>query len=419
MIAFLRGLIKNLPTLLIAIIMAVSAWTAAVISSDPNELSVYAQPITVEFLGQDPQLIVLGSPVRQVKVTINAPRSVWTSLTAQTSQVKAFVDLSGLSEGTFQLPVQVQVNTKPVEVVQISPEAISVTLERMINQTYPVQLVTSGNPAVGYQAEQPVISPENVAVSGPQTMVNQIQQIRAVVDLTQVKQNIQNSLLLQAVDANGDTIEGVSISPERISVNIPVTQKGGYRNVVIKVVTQGKLADGYRLTNISIYPPNVTVYSSDPLKVESLPGYVETQPILLDNIRSDLMLPIQLSLPEGISLVGVEQITLQAGIAAIESSLTLSRLPIQVEGLATGFAATVSPEVVDVILSGPLPLLEQLTSAAVQVTINLNEMEPGTYQITPTVTKDSEEIRIDSVLPATIEVVIQSSAPTLSPTSTP
>jgi YbbR domain-containing protein len=412
-------LIKNLPTLLIAIIMAVSAWTAAVISSDPNELSVYSQPINVEFLGQDPQLIVLGSPIRQVKVTINAPRSVWASLTGQTSQINAFVDLSGLSEGTYQLPVQVQVNTKPVEVVQISPEAISVTLERMVNQTYKVQLVTNGNPAVGYQAEEPVISPENVAVSGPQTMVNQIQQIRAIVDLNQVKQNIQNSLLLQAVDANGDTIEGVTISPERISINIPVTQKGGYRNVVIKVVTQGKLADGYRLTNISIYPPNVTVYSSDPLRVESLPGYVDTMPILLDNIRSDLILPIELNLPEGISLVGVEQITLQAGIAAIESSLTLSRLPIQVEGLATGYAATVSPEVVDVILSGPLPLLEQLTSAGVQVTINLSEMEPGTYQITPNVTNDSEEIRIDSVLPATIEVVIQSSAPTLSPTSTP
>lgn len=419
MIAFLRGLIKNLPTLLIAIIMAVSAWTAAVISSDPNELNVYSQPITIEFLGQDPQLIVLGSPVRQVRVTINAPRSVWTSLTAQTSRIHAFVDLSGLSEGTFQLPVQVQVDTRPLEVVKISPDTVSVTLERMVNQTFAVQLVTSGNPAVGYQAEKAVISPENVAVSGPQTLVNRIQQIRAIVDLNQVKQSIQNSLLLQAVDANGDTIEGVSISPERISVNIPVTQKGGYRNVVIKVVTQGKLADGYRLTNISIYPPNVTVYSSDPLKVESLPGYVETMPIQLDNIRSDLMLPIQLNLPEGISLVGVEQITLQAGIAAIESSLTLSRLPVQVEGLSTGMVATVSPEVVDVILSGPLPLLEQLSGASVQVTIDLSEMEPGTYQITPSVVVDSEEIRIESVLPATIEVVIQSSAPTLSPTSTP
>jgi YbbR domain-containing protein len=155
------------------------------------------------------------------------------------------------------------------------------------------------------------------------------------------------------------------------------------------------------------------------LKVESLPGYVETMPIQLDNIRSDLMLPIQLNLPEGISLVGVEQITLQAGIAAIESSLTLSRLPVQVEGLSTGMVATVSPEVVDVILSGPLPLLEQLSGASVQVTIDLSEMEPGTYQITPSVVVDSEEIRNESVLPATIEVVIQSSAPTLSPTSTP
>ncbi len=159
MIALLRTFLKNLPTLLIAIIMAIAAWTAAVITSDPNELRVYAQPVNVEYLGQDPQLIVLGTSVRQVRVTINAPRSIWVALNAQTSHIKAFVDLSGLSTGTFELPIQVQVNTRPVEVVQITPETISITLEKMVNQPFPVQLITTGSPAVGFQAEKAVISP--------------------------------------------------------------------------------------------------------------------------------------------------------------------------------------------------------------------------------------------------------------------
>ncbi len=415
MITLLRAFLKNLPTLLIAIIMAISAWTAAVISSDPNELRVYAQPIIVEYLGQDPQLIVLGSSVRQIRATINAPRSVWTAINAQTSHIKAFIDLSGLSSGTFEIPIQVQVDTRPVEVVQISPETISITLEKMVNHTFPVQLMMNGNPAVGFQAEKAIISPTEVMVTGPLSLVNQIEQIRATVELNQVKQAVQNTLVLQAVDANGDFIDGVSISPERINVNIPVTQKGGYRNVVIKVVTQGTLANGYRLTNISVYPPNVTVYSNDPSKVDNLPGYVETKPIQLDNIKSDLILPIELNLPDGVSLVGVEQINLQAGIAAIESSLTLSRIPILFEGLSDGMTAEVSPEVVDVILSGPLPLLDQLTAGAVQVVINLTDLLPGTYQIIPSVNVDSQEIRIESVLPATIEVVIQSNAPTPKP----
>ncbi len=415
MITLLRAFLKNLPTLLIAIIMAISAWTAAVISSDPNELRVYAQPVTVEFLGQDPQLIVLGSSVKQIRATINAPRSVWTALNAQTSHIKAFIDLSGLASGTFEIPIQVQVDTRPVEVVQISPQTISITLEKMVNHTFPVQLMMNGNPAVGFQAEKAIISPTEVMVTGPLSVVNQIEQIRAAVELNQVKQSIQNTLVLQAVDANGDFIDGVSISPERISVNLPITQKGGYRNVVIKVVTQGTLANGYRLTNISVYPPNVTVYSNDPSKVDSLPGYVETKPIQLDNLKSDLILPIELNLPEGVSLVGVEQINLQAGIAAIESSLTMSRIPIQFEGITDGLTASASPEVVDVILSGPLPLLDQLSPAAVQVMLNLTGMVPGTYQIIPIVTVDSQEIRIESVLPATIEVVIQSNAPTPTP----
>jgi hypothetical protein len=67
-IASLREFIKNLPTLLIAFIMAVAAWTAAVIASDPNELRVYGQPVSIEYLGQDPQMVILGNPISSVRV---------------------------------------------------------------------------------------------------------------------------------------------------------------------------------------------------------------------------------------------------------------------------------------------------------------------------------------------------------------
>ena len=73
----------------------------------------------------------------------------------------------------------------------------------------------------------------------------------------------------------------LTFNPADIAATIPITQKGGYRNVVVKVITQGSLANGYRLSNISVNPPTVTVYSSDPAKVEALPGYVETTPINL------------------------------------------------------------------------------------------------------------------------------------------
>ena len=103
-------------------------------------------------------------------------------------------------------------------------------------------------------------------------------------------------------------------------------------------------------------------------------------------------------------------------VTAIESSLTLqSELTIQ--GLTSGLQATPSPEVVDVILSGPLPKLDTLKPKDVQVTLNLFDLERGTHKVVPTVIAP-EGIKVESILPDTIEVEI-SVAPTPTPTLEP
>ena len=73
------------------------------------------------------------------------------------------------------------------------------------------------------------------------------------------------------------------------------------------------------------------------------------------------------------------------------------------------------PTTVDIIFSGPLPLLDALNASDIQVTVDLNNYLPGTYQIEPVVVVTSDEIKIESILPETIEVMIQSNVPTPTP----
>jgi YbbR domain-containing protein len=191
---------------------------------------------------------------------------------------------------------------------------------------------------------------------------------------------------------------------------------GGYRNVVVKVMVTGQIADGYRLTNLSVFPPAVTVFSTDPNLVNSLPGYVETVPLALNNAKDDLDVKLGLSLLPGVSVVGDQTVEVIVGVAAIESSLTLSNQPVVAIGLPPGLAARTSPESVDVILSGPLPLLDALTQSDVRVTVDMTGASIGTYQRTPKIELTIPELNVESILPGTIEVII-SNAPT--PTVTP
>ena len=88
----LRWFVRFLPTLFMALILAVIVWVSAVTSSDPNEEREYAAPIPVTVLGLDPDLIISGQFVDEVKVTIRAPRSVQERLAVNPDAVHAFIN---------------------------------------------------------------------------------------------------------------------------------------------------------------------------------------------------------------------------------------------------------------------------------------------------------------------------------------
>ena len=181
----------------------------------------------------------------------------------------------------------------------------------------------------------------------------------------------------------------------------------------MKVITKGQIASGYRVTNISVFPPAVTVFSSDPNLVEDLPGYVETEQLDLTGVKDDLDVGLALDLPPGISLVGEQTVEVQVGIATIEGSITLENMEVLVSGITEGYEVNVSPQTVDVILSGPLPILDSLTADDVRIFIELEGEEEGIYQRIPQVEISISEIVVESILPASLEIeILQVPTPT-------
>lgn len=147
-------------------------------------------------------------------------------------------------------------------------------------------------------------------------------------------------------------MEGITVSPEFIHVTMPVSEQGGYRDVAVKVIVTGRVASGYRLTDIwhSAHCDCVCRQFSE--LVNTLPGVVETQPLDLQNAQEDINTRLALNLPEGISIVGDQTVLIQAGVSPIQSSITLAGERVEITGLSSGLTAQVSPTTVDVIVSG-------------------------------------------------------------------
>ena len=416
----IRWLATNLRTFLWAFIMALAVWVAAVSSSDPDEVRAYPNPIPVEIVGQDPSLVITGDVPKQVELTLRAPRSVWDRLLNEENSVRAVLDLSGLSDGAHTLEIQIQIATRPVRIVSVTPRTATVTLEPLATRTFPIKLALTGQPAIGYQAGDPTLTPKEIIVSGPQSVVDRVTQVRVPLSLAGVRESVEQTVTVQPLDANNQIVAGLGLNPAEVTVDIPISQQGGYRDLAVKVVVTGQVANGYRLANISVFPPVVTVFSGDPALVNSLPGVLETQPLDLENANDELTTRLAINLPDGVSLVGDQTVLVRVNVTPIQSSLTLSNKSIQIEGLSNGWYVQVAPRTVDVILSGPLPLLDILSSQEVRVTVDVTGLDVGTHQLAPMVDVLVSNITVESILPGTVEVVLSKSPlNTPVPTSTP
>jgi YbbR domain-containing protein len=407
MVEFLRKFARLLPTLLTAFILALAVWISAVTSNDPIEQRTYPSAVPIEIVGQSPALVLTSGQPGSVSLVLSAPRSIWDQLTSTPGAVRAIVDLSAVDAGTHTLPVQVQIVPRPARKISQSPLTVTLRLENLETKELAINLVQRGTPAIGYLAENPTLSRQTAIVSGPQSLVERVAEVRAVIDINQASQTINRTVTLQALDENELPVNNVTLLPEQVTVSQVITQRFGYRNVVVKVVVTGQVAPGYRLTNISVFPPAVTVFSSNPQVVSDLPGYIETQPLDIGGANDDMDISLMLNLPEGVSVVGEQtEVLVRVSIAAIESSLTLPNVPVEITGLGPGLRAVISPETVTVILSGPVALLDRLKVEDVRIVVDLANRTVGIYQIEPEVEVLLSELVVESILPENVEVSI-------------
>jgi len=408
----LRWLWGNLGSLLLAFTLAVAVWIVAVISEDPTDTRELASPIAIDYVGLRQGLLIVGDPPpASGRVTLRAPLSVWDLIGFES--VGLMVDLSGLEEGTHSLEVRPILNVEPARVEDHQPQSVTLTLERAATTSVDVEVVTLGEPQLGYRTSAASAFPTRTILLGAVSQVDQLASVRAEVNVTDRREDFEQEVTLVALDRAGNRLLGLQFDPARVQVSVQIEPRERFQLVSVVPNLEGEEAlseAGYRLTDVSVTPEVVTVFSADPEALEALPGFVLTLPLDLSGATGDLERRLSLDLPEGISPVENQGVLVRVSIAPVEGTITLSRV-VEVRGLAVGLFATLSPEAVDIILTGPLPTLNSLQLEDVRVIVDLLDLGPGTHQIPPQVIISQTDVENEPVFPATIEVTISNSPP--------
>ncbi len=382
-----RWLRQNLSLFLLSLLLAFFFWAVATESEDPTRINTLNTAISVEVQGLPEDMVATGAENARVQVEIRAPESVWSRIRAEgTEAVDAYIDLTGVTTGTVETPVLVEVGPQPSEVTQRSPETIKLTVERIAEKEVPVNVRIQGSPAVGFSAEAHEVAPQSVRVRGPESQVIEVVRADVTVSIEGRQSNLRGDYEPVPMNEDGETVARVDVMPESVTVNIPIAQLGFYRD--IPVFTGALLvqpAPGYRISDIEYYPQVVKVVGRPEL-VQSV-QFLQTEPITLDGITQTVTTQVDLQTPPGLSLLqpASPEVTVTLSVEVIRSGLTLEISP-TIRGLAPGLTAEVGPDSVVVILSGPFAVMDELAAEDVEVILDLAGYRRGEYTIVPQVT---------------------------------
>ncbi|MBM3128727.1 MAG: hypothetical protein FJ009_08905 [Chloroflexi bacterium] len=414
--ALFRSIFGHFTSLVTAFLFAVIVWSVATVEENPSREGYFYDTLPVEIVNRPDDLIVFQRSVERARVKLRAPQASWDQL--QPTSFRASANLARLNVGEHRIAIQVQVNDPRVTVVVIEPLEVKVRLEQVKTRTLDVQSDVLDAAPLGFVFRPPTLTPPQVSVTGAAILVDQIAEVSADIYLRGAKAPVEREVSVQARDAQDNVISGLTISPTVVIVKVPVEQRVGYKDVSIKTMMKGAPAPGYWLSNIVVNPSTVTIVGSPDI-LAKIPGFVETVPLDVSNATADLSKRAALSLPEGVSVLNNEGVTVQVSVTPLLGGQTVRR-KISLQGLKRGQTATISPDSVEVILSGPLPSLQNLAADDVQVIVDVAGLAAGVHQLKPRVPVVSGALRVQNVVPDTVQITITDlSTPTLAPSPNP
>jgi hypothetical protein len=169
-----RGfLTSNLRLKLLALTCAVALWFF-VAGQSSTEVR-FLVPLGIK--GTPKNTLVTSTPPGSLEVRVTGPKLVIHNLSP--TQIMADLDLTDAAEGESTYKIRKSDVTTPagVDVIGVRPEAVEITLERIVKVALPLKVRLQGAPAEGFRVSEVVANPEVVEASGLKKQVGAVKTI--------------------------------------------------------------------------------------------------------------------------------------------------------------------------------------------------------------------------------------------------
>lgn len=235
-------------------------------------------------------------------LTVSGPRTVSVKLWGafgDAGDIVAYVDLAGKRQGLQNVAVKVK-PLKGAMFATVQPDKVKIELKELDERILPVKYEVKQKPVTGFELREIMISPEKCLIRGEQAAVNRVATVLVSLNLTNSKGIGSFHAAIQAKDAQGNIItEGIKLIPETVKVYVVVENQKELKKIAVKSQLKGKVADGFKLGEISIDPAEVSVLG-DKMRLDSIVEILSKEIDITDK-KESFAQTVDLQVPEGVT----------------------------------------------------------------------------------------------------------------------
>ena len=409
----LKGVaLRNWGAKLFSLLIAVALWVG-LITQDPDLTrektfrDVKVNVTGAETLKGRGYIVVsdLNKLLDDVEIKVNVPQMEYNDVRASNYNVR--LDLSGINgEGKHEVRILADDASTPGydakqngEVVSISPETVSVTVEAYVSRGYiPVAVVVQGEVPEGYYIDttDATKDPRYVTISGPKSQVNKVRRVEVVVSAEDLFQqpdpSVENNYAFTLLDAQGNPVDSTmlevrresNVRIDRVNVALPVytmrdiplldAEMGG------KMLYTGKPAEGYEVVEVLVNPGYVTIAGKKSV-VESVTRFAATKQLSINGATDTVTGMIDLGVPVNLAFISADQATVTVVIRPKSATVTIENVQVAVENVPEGMAVQTEPGAVAVAVTGPQTWVETLTADDIRLSCDASGLAQGTHEL--------------------------------------
>lgn len=283
----------NFKIKIISLLSAMVLWTYVMAIVDPEETKLFENiPVTITNINELNEKNLIIYPEKDLTTDIYVTGKLSNIKKVSKDDISVYGQINSPMEGKNQ--IYLKVSTSQRISYDFKNSVMIVTLEKLVNEDKNINISISGN---GKNDVDSITLEDNInkiMVSGPRTLVDKVKNIVGTVNVDNNLSDFSQSIKLEPVDYKGKVVEGVKLEKNSISANVTLLAE---KVVPIKLNLSNNIESDI---NYEISQDTVTIKGKKDI-VDSI-EYIESQPIDLSQLSSEIDKDVYLQIPNGIAV---------------------------------------------------------------------------------------------------------------------